>query len=95
MTTTASQLFVRIRARTGWVLFIVRVAQVLGRVHLPLLIPLWLGMMQPICIIAVRVEGSYRRIGPFRFRRWNLMRVPLPRVTVRITRKSSDAKTEA
>ena len=63
-----SQITVHVRAHTRHVVVIIRIAQLLLKLHQKQLARLWLRLMQPACVIRLRVEGD---------RRWSRVRVPL------------------
>lgn len=72
--------------RTGWMRFIITVANHLAHWHLRPLAALWLFSLQRTFIIGIHIKGQNHHLGPFRWRRWSYRRTHIS-VNLRLTRR--------
>ena len=90
---TTAMLTVSFSTRTGWMRFIIAVANHFTHWHLRPLAALWLFVLQPTFIIGIHLKGRYHRLGPFRWRRWNYQRTHISVKLIRLTRRSPAEET--
>lgn len=80
-------LTVSFSVRTGWMRFIIAVANHLAHWHMRVLAAIWLFLLQPTFIMGIHIKGQYHRFGPFRWRRWSYRRTHIS-VNLRLTRRA-------
>ena len=79
MNSQLATITVTFQTRTGWIRFVLAVANLLTRLRLRLVSGVWLWLLQPTFIMGIHIKGQRRfHIWRFRFwKRWTYRRLPI------------------